>query len=80
MNAKKILILTGESGSGKSSAMRYLEDLGFYCIDNVPPSLIHSFIRLVEDNPEIEKAVLVTDIRNPEFRRTAPSIFRRSQS
>jgi len=71
---KRIIILTGESGSGKSSAMRHLEDLGFYCIDNVPPSLIPNLIRLVEDNPEIDKAVLVTDIRNPEFRRSASEI------
>jgi UPF0042 nucleotide-binding protein len=77
---KKILILTGEAGAGKSSAMRHLEDLGFYCIDNIPPSLIPSLIRLVEDNPEIEKAVLVTDIRNPSFRTTAPSVLENIKS
>ncbi len=72
---KKLLVLTGESGSGKSSGMRHLEDLGFYCIDNIPPSLILSFFRLVEENPEIEKAVLVTDIRNPAFRKEAERIL-----
>ena len=77
---KKILILTGESGAGKSSAMKHLEDLGFYCIDNIPPSLILSLIRLVEDNPEIEKAVLVTDIRNPSFRTTASSVLENLKS
>jgi len=77
---KKILILTGESGAGKSSAMRHLEDLGFYCIDNIPPTLVLSLIRLIEDNPEIEKAVLVTDIRNPSFRTTAPEMLKNIKS
>jgi len=56
---KKILILTGESGAGKSSAMRHLEDLGFYCIDHIPPDLIPSLIHLVENNPEIKKLLLL---------------------
>ncbi len=73
---KKLLVLTGESGSGKSSGMRHLEDLGFYCIDNIPPSLILNFFQLVKDNPEIEKAVLVTDIRNPAFRTEAKRILK----
>ena len=77
---KKILILTGESGAGKSSAMKHLEDLGFYCIDNIPPTLVLSLIRLIEDNPEIEKAVLVTDIRNPSFRTTAPEKLKNIKS
>ncbi|ADY74127.1 UPF0042 nucleotide-binding protein yhbJ [Desulfurobacterium thermolithotrophum DSM 11699] len=75
MKEKEILIITGESGAGKSSAMKHLEDLGFYCIDNIPPDLIPSLIRLIEDNPEIEKAALVIDIRNPGFRNAFPSIL-----
>jgi UPF0042 nucleotide-binding protein len=77
---KRLIVLTGESGSGKSSAMRHLEDLGFYCIDNIPPTLVLSLIRLIEDNPEIEKAVLVTDIRNPSFRTTAPEMLKNIKS
>ena len=73
---KEIIILTGESGSGKSSAMRHLEDLGFYCIDNVPPDLLRNLIRLIDDNAEIEKAVLVMDIRNPSFRSNAAEILK----
>ena len=73
---KEILILTGESGAGKSSAMRHLEDLGFYCIDNVPSSLLKELIGLIESSPEIEKAVLVTDVRNPSFRERADEIIR----
>jgi len=69
---KKILVLTGESGAGKSGALKHLEDLGFYCVDNIPPDLIPEFIRLINESPEIEKAALVVDIRSPKFRECAP--------
>ena len=77
MKGKEIVIITGESGAGKSSAMKHLEDLGFYCIDNIPPDLIPSLIHLVENNPEIKKAALVIDIRNPGFRNTSPIILKK---
>ncbi len=65
---KRFVVLTGLSGAGKSSAMRYLEDLGFYCIDNIPPDLIPNLVQLINENPEIEKSALVVDIRNPKFK------------
>jgi len=77
MERKEIVIITGESGAGKSSAMKHLEDLSFYCIDNIPPDLIPSLIHLVENNPEIKKAALVIDIRNPGFRDTSPIILKK---
>ncbi|MEO2069270.1 MAG: RNase adapter RapZ [Desulfurobacteriaceae bacterium] len=77
MKGKEIIIITGESGAGKSSAMKHLEDLGFYCIDNIPPDLIPNLLLLIEDNPEIEKAALVIDIRNPGFRKTASTILKK---
>jgi len=73
---KKILVLTGEAGAGKSGALKHLEDLGFYCIDNIPPDLIPEFIRLINESPEIEKAALVVDIRNPKFRECAPQTLK----
>jgi UPF0042 nucleotide-binding protein len=77
MKEKEIIIITGESGAGKSSAMKHLEDLDFYCIDNIPPDLIPGLILLVEKNPEIKKAALVIDIRNPGFRNTSPIILKK---
>jgi len=74
---KRVLIITGEAGAGKSSAVKHLEDLGFYCIDNVPPALVPELLSLVERNPEIEKAALVADVRNPEFKESAGELFRR---
>ena len=62
------VIITGLSGAGKSQAMEGLEDLGYYCIDNMPPALIADFINLAM-TPEsgIEKAAFVVDIRGGEI-------------
>ncbi|WP_457677803.1 RNase adapter RapZ [Thermovibrio sp.] len=74
--SKRILLLTGESGAGKSGAVKHLEDLGFYCIDNIPPDLIPEFLRLIKESSEIGKAALVVDIRNPKFRTSASEMIR----
>lgn len=57
------LIVTGLSGSGKSSCVRVLEDIGFFCIDNMPPQLIPNFAEMCAKNREIERVAIVTDIR-----------------
>ena len=44
----QLLIVTGLSGAGKSSVVRVLEDMGFFCIDNLPPTLIPNFLSLVQ--------------------------------
>lgn len=64
----KFVIVTGLSGSGKSEAMRVLEDMGFYCIDNLPPALITKFAELCyHPNSSIDKVALGIDIRGREF-------------
>lgn len=70
MNSDKIsiLIISGMSGAGKSQAVRNLEDMGFFCIDNLPPVLISQFVNLVEDsNKKIDKVAIVADIRGRDF-------------
>ncbi len=63
---ERIIILSGLSGSGKSTAAKVLEDLGFFCVDNLPPELLFSFIDLCgESLTQIKKAVVVIDIRIP---------------
>lgn len=63
-----VMIVTGLSGAGKSQATHCLEDLGYYCIDNMPPALINDFMNLtVQDKIKIEKAAFVVDIRGGEF-------------
>src|SRR5689334_1696343 len=59
----ELVIITGMSGSGKASVMKAFEDLGFYCVDNLPAELIPRFAELVKQSPEIERAALVVDIR-----------------
>lgn len=64
----QLIIVTGFSGAGKSQAINCLEDLGYYCIDNMPPTLIKNFIELAgRGKTAIEKAALVVDVRGGEF-------------
>ena len=58
----KFLIVTGLSGSGKSGAVNVLEDMGYYCIDNIPPQLIPKFAEVCFQS-KMEKVAIVTDIR-----------------
>lgn len=60
----QLLIVTGLSGAGKSSVVRVLEDMGFFCIDNLPPNLIPDFLSLVQkSNDEEQKFAIVVDAR-----------------
>jgi UPF0042 nucleotide-binding protein len=63
MNKKKVVILTGLSGAGKTVAIKVLEDIGFYPIDNVPIQLLDSFIEVINTQPEYEKVAIGLDIR-----------------
>jgi UPF0042 nucleotide-binding protein len=60
---RELVILTGMSGSGKLSALKAFEDLGFYSVDNLPLELVLRFADLVSQSPEIERAALVVDVR-----------------
>lgn len=72
----RIIIITGMSGSGKSTAVRALEDEGFYCIDNLPVRLFKSFVDLINKSGEPFKGVaLVADIRGREFFKGYESAF-----
>lgn len=59
----KAIIVTGLSGAGKTQAIDCLEDMGYYCIDNMPPALIKSFIDLTANGKGIDKAAFVIDVR-----------------
>ena len=63
----EFIVVTGLSGSGKSQAMNCLEDLGYYCIDNLPPALIKNFIELAGQEGKEEKVAFGIDIRGGEF-------------
>ncbi len=59
----ELVIISGMSGAGKASALKTFEDLGYYCVDNLPVGLISNFADLVLDSLEIRRAALVVDIR-----------------
>lgn len=59
----KAIIITGLSGAGKTQAIDCLEDMGYYCIDNMPPALIKSFIDLTANGKGIDKAAFIIDVR-----------------
>lgn len=61
-----ILVVTGVSGGGKSTALRALEDIGYYCVDNLPLPLLPQFVQLVGNTGQ-KKAALVIDAREGEF-------------
>ena len=71
-----MVVITGMSGSGKASVLKAFEDLGYYCVDNLPIGLISHFAELARQSPEIEKAALVTDIREGEHLKKLPDIIR----
>lgn len=77
MSAFSIVILTGQSGSGKSTAMRVLEDQGFYCVDNLPTRLVEELVRTVREGRNVSRLALVLDARNPQSLIEAPALVAR---
>lgn len=64
----KFIIITGVSGAGKSLAIKHMEDLGYFCVDNLPPSLINEFAdKCLKSKDKMEKIAMVVDIRGGEF-------------
>lgn len=61
---KRILIVTGQSGSGKSSALQVLEDLGYYCIDNLPLALLPEIVAKLDSENNLEQLALGVDVRS----------------
>ena len=74
----RIVVVTGLSGSGKSTVSRVLEDLGFYCIDNLPMALLPNLLEMAASFlPEYPKIALVMDLRDRALLQTFPEVFRR---
>jgi RNase adapter protein RapZ len=74
--ARELVILTGLSGSGKLSALKAFEDMGFYAVDNLPVELLPSFAELVSQSVEITRAALVVDAREGRGLERFPSILK----
>lgn len=74
------VVISGYSGSGKSTVLNSLEDLGFYCVDNLPAELLPAFVHLVETaHPHMDRAAMVLDIRGGSSVSQYPGIIRSLQ-
>ena len=76
MNWARFIVLTGLSGSGKSQAIRALEDLGYYCVDNLPVSLLPVMAELSERQTEHNRVAVVMDVRESRFVSDFPRVYR----
>jgi UPF0042 nucleotide-binding protein len=78
MSKRKLIIITGLSGSGKTAVSHFLEDLGFYCVDNLPSKLIPKLIELWKKKGEelVERVALVVDMREKGFLKDFPKIYK----
>lgn len=78
MNPLRVVIITGLSGSGKSTALRALEDLGFFCVDNLPLTLLPRFLKIQSDvSTGVSQVALVMDLRQKRFLEMYHRIFSR---
>jgi RNase adapter protein RapZ len=71
----RLVMITGLSGSGKVTALKVFEDMGYYCVDNLPAELIPSFAQLLEDARENKNAAIVVDIREGSRLEQLPAII-----
>jgi UPF0042 nucleotide-binding protein len=74
--AGELVIITGMSGSGKASVLKAFEDLGYYCVDNLPVELMPRFAELVGQSSEIERTALVVDVREGSQLEELPAIVK----
>lgn len=70
------VIVTGLSGAGKTQALRRLEDVGYFCVDNLPLSMVESFMQLCMEDKHTQKAAVVIDSRAGEKLKKAPEMIR----
>jgi RNase adapter protein RapZ len=78
LGGQPFIVLTGLSGSGKSQAIRALEDLGYFCVDNLPTTLIPTLAKLsLRAGGDIDKVAIVVDVREGGFLSSFPKIFRK---
>ncbi len=78
INPRPLVILTGLSGSGKGSVLNTFEDLGFYCVDNMPVALIPPFAELYDEGRgQIERAALLVDAREGRQIQELPEVYRK---
>src|SRR5580704_6984264 len=74
--ARSLIIITGLSGSGKLSALKAIEDLGYYAVDNMPIELVPRFAELIGESTTTTRAALVVDVREGQRLERFPAILK----
>ena len=65
---RDLVVITGFSGAGKSTALAVFEDAGYFCVDNLPPEMIRGLVELfLHEGSKVERAAVVSDVRTGEF-------------
>ncbi len=77
MNRNRIIVVTGLSGSGRSGALKAFEDIGYYCVDNLPLALLPAFVDFAEGSQEAHRSAIGIDIREKGFPEQFPSLYGR---
>jgi UPF0042 nucleotide-binding protein len=80
MNRTRIIVVTGLSGSGRSAALKAFEDIGFYCVDNLPLALLSAFVGFAQQSNETARSAIGIDIREKGFPENFPTLYGRLRS
>jgi len=80
MKGTRIIVVTGLSGSGRSAALKAFEDIGFYCVDNLPLALLSAFAGFVQQSAETTRSAIGIDIREKGFPNNFPMLYGRLKS
>ena len=75
MSGMRIVVVTGVSGAGKSTALKALEDTGYFCVDNLPLPLMDRFVELITESGEAEQAAVGVDAREGDFLLSSREVF-----
>jgi len=75
MNRTRLVVVTGLSGSGRSAALKAFEDIGFYCVDNLPLALLPSFVEFARGSEEASRSAIGIDIREKGFPERFPDLW-----
>ncbi len=75
MKQQRIVIITGLSGSGRSAALKAFEDIGYYCVDNLPLALLPSFADYAQESVEAGRSAIGIDIREKDFPTRFPALY-----
>jgi len=75
MNQTRIIVVTGLSGSGRSAALKAFEDIGFYCVDNLPLALLHGFVDFAQRSRETSRSAIGIDVREKGFVELFPALY-----